>query len=204
MKIQHALPQGPHLRSLLELMVMVLVLLTFLSSCDGLTEQPPSNQGNNQLRDAGYRALKKLLGDEKRLKTFRIVKDVVTIGETSRPSATLIDDIATTSSSSLEEMDKLATLEPRIMLDKPGPTQLGGEILDALRVATAKDLITASGEEFEASLIISQAQVLRMISLLLKELSELDPNTTRQAWLEGLADKYEGFYQRAIARLMIK
>lgn len=204
MKVRHALPQGLQLRSLPGLIVMVLVLMMFLVSCGDSTELPPPDQGNNQSRDAGYRVLKKLLEDEKHLKTLRIVKDVITLGETSRPSVTLIEDIAGTSSRSLEEMDELIKLEPGIMLDKAGPTQLGGKILDALRKSTAKDLITASGDDFEVSLIISQAQVLRLISQLLKELSQLEPNTTRQAWLVDLADRYEDFYQRAVARLVIK
>lgn len=72
-----------------------------------------------------------------------------------------------------------------------------------MRLATAKELITASGEDFEVSLVLSQTQVLHLISQLLSELRELDPNPRRQGWLAELAGEYEKLYSRAVARLAV-
>jgi hypothetical protein len=182
---------------------MVLVLLPFLVSCDGVSVQPCLEQGNSHPRDIGYSVLRKLLSDEQNIKAFRIVKNVITFQTTTDSTNNLIDDIASISSRSLTDIEKLATMEPIIILDKPGPPQFAGEILNALRVATASDLIMASRDDFEVNLILSQTQALRLISQLLKELRELDPNVKRQAWLEDLAVEYEDLYSRAVARLSV-
>ncbi|HUT40644.1 MAG TPA: hypothetical protein VM011_04815 [Gammaproteobacteria bacterium] len=182
---------------------MVIALLPFLISCDSFSERLHPEQTASHPRDAGYRALRTLLSDEQHIKTLRIVKSVVTFQATSDSTIALIDDIATTASSSLAEIDKLATLEPEINFDESAPAQLGSEILDALRVATAWELISASRDDFELNLVLSQTQALRLISQLLKELQKLDPNAKRQVWLAGLDDNYVDLYRRAVARLSV-
>ena len=203
MRSHHAITRVTGFRTMHLFAAIVLVLLPFLISCDGVSVQPCLEQENSHPRDVGYSVLRKLLSDEKNVEAFRIVKNVITFQTTTDSTNTLIDDIASTSSSSLSDIDKLATLEPVIILDEPNPAQLGREILDALRVATASDLIMASRNDFEVYLILSQTQALRLISQLLKELRELDPNVKRQAWLEDLAVEYEDLYSRAVARLSV-
>lgn len=203
MRKHHALSCVTGLRTMHGFAAMVLVLLPFLVSCDGVSVQPCLEQGNSHPRDIGYSVLRKLLSDEQNIKAFRIVKNVITFQTTTDSTNNLIDDIASISSRSLTDIEKLATMEPIIILDKPGPPQFAGEILNALRVATASDLIMASRDDFEVNLILSQTQALRLISQLLKELRELDPNVKRQAWLEDLAVEYEDLYSRAVARLSV-
>lgn len=187
--------------------IAALVLLPLLTACDTACDAVcgkfQSAAATVQPRDSGYAVLRKLLGDEKHVNTLRIVKSAITFSKSSERTVTLIDDIATTSARALDEMDALAALKPVINPDTAGREQLGSEILDALRLATARELITATGEDFEISLVLSQVQVLRLISQLLRELQELDPNTRRQAWLADLARDYESLHSRAVARLSV-
>lgn len=187
--------------------VLLLALLPLTSACDGASDTtcerlcPARTAG--QPRDTGYAVLQKLLGDEEHVKTLRIVKSVVTLHKSSAATSALIDDIARVSAAGLADLERLVTLQPAIDPDVSSEERLGNGILDALRVATARDLILASGDEFEVNLVISQTQALRLITQLLKELQAIDPNPRRRSWLDGLAGKYEKLYSRAMARLSV-
>lgn len=194
----------PPPRTLPGLLIALLALLPLLVSCDAVCERPQPAGAAGQPRDAGYAVLKKLLGDEEHVNTLRIVKSVVTFRKASDSTIDLIDDIATVSARGLDDLDTLVALKPAINLDASGQERLGSDILDALRITTARDLITASADEFEISLVLSQIQALRLIGQLLEELRELDPNPKRQAWLAGLAGEYEALYSRAVARLSVR
>ncbi|MGB5474407.1 MAG: hypothetical protein WBQ78_13155 [Gammaproteobacteria bacterium] len=207
MKRTYSTARHPPLRTLPGLAVMALVVLPLLASCDAVckavceTSQPAGEIG--QPRDIGYAVLKKLLDDEQHVKTLRIVKSIITLSKASDPTAELIDDIATVSARGLDDLETLVALRPAINLDTSSQEQLGSDIFNALRVATARELITATGDDFELSLVLSQIQALRLIGQLLKEIQELDPNPKRQAWLAHLASDYETLYSRAVARLSI-
>jgi hypothetical protein len=181
----------------------VLVLLPVLAGCDAVCERCQPVSANGLPRDSGYAVLEKLLGDEAHLDTLRIVKSAVTFTRASDPTVDLIDDIATVSARGLDDLDRLVTLHPVITPEISREERLGSDILDALRVVTAWELLSASGDDFELRLVLSQVQALRLISQLLEELRELDPNPDRQAWLANLASDYEDLYDRAVARLSV-
>lgn len=208
MTVPYPATRRPALYLLSGLVITALVLLPLLTACDAACDavcarvQPAA--AAVEPRDSGYAVLRKLLGDEQHVNTLRIVKSAITFSKSSDRTIDLINDIATTSARGLDDLDALAALRPAINPETAGQERLGSEILDALRLATARELITATGEDFELSLVLSQVQVLRLISQLLGELQELDPNTRRQAWLADLAGNYEKLYGRAVARLSVK
>jgi hypothetical protein len=187
----------------LALGLCVFVSALFLVSCDKPDTRTAPLPEQAQARDAGYRVLRKLLGDEQHLKALRLAKMVVTLQTISEPTGQLIDDIAAASSTSYDRLEQMAALEPGIRFDTSCSTILEHAVLDPLRLATAKDLVTVPGDKFEISLLVSQVQALRMISQLVMELRDLDPNAHRQAWLDKLAAEYKALYKRAIARLVL-
>ncbi|MEZ5542832.1 MAG: hypothetical protein R3F42_12435 [Pseudomonadota bacterium] len=193
----------PRAGALPGLAVTLLALLPLLCACDSFTAIPQPAPTGNAARDDAYRVLHTLLRDERYIKALRIIKDTITFQASTAATASLIDDIATLSSRSLDQIDKLAALDPAIDLGAATADRFGSKILDALRVATARDLITASREDFEVNLVVSQTQALRVISQLLEELQALDTNHRRQTWLADLAAKYEALYRRAVARLAV-
>lgn len=183
--------------------MLVLAVLLCLGSCQqpDLPTAPLPEQA--QARDAGYSVLRKLLGDEQHLRTLRLAKMVVSLQAISAPTRKLIDDIAAASAGDSDRLDRIAALEPRIRFDASCSTTLDRAMLDPLRLATAKELVMAPDDEFEIRLVVSQVQALRLISQLVAELGDLDPNTQRQAWLGELATRYGALYKRAVARLSL-
>jgi hypothetical protein len=183
--------------------IAILIFSPFLVSCDDSGHNPTPVQESDQARSIGYSLLRKLLRDEQYIKAIRLAKSVFTFRALADPTKTLIDDIAARSSEKLTELDRLATLEPAITFGESCPAMLDQAMLNALRVTTAKDLVLASKDDFEVNLVVSQIQALRMISHLLTELRDIDPNAERQAWLERLSTDYEALYRRAVARLSL-
>jgi hypothetical protein len=170
--------------------------------------QPPDSPAaavpeQAQARDAGYSVLRKLLGDEQHLRVLRLAKMVVSLRAISGPTRKLIDDITDAAAGDSDRLDRVAALEPRIRFDASCSTLLDRAMLDPMRLATAKELVMAPGDEFEIRLVVSQVQALRMISQLVGELGDLDPNAQRQAWLGELSARYEALYKRAVSRLSL-
>ncbi len=183
--------------------LLVIVLSMLLAACGQPHEHAVPVQGQVPARDAGYSVLRKMLGDEQHLKTLRVAKSVVTLNNVSDPTRRLIDDIAAASSTGLDRLDGIAALKPRISFDSSCSSMLDRAMLDPMRLSTAKDLLMASGDEFEIRLVVSQVQALRMISELAGELRDLDPNVQRQVWLQELSGQYAALYKRAVASLSL-
>ena len=69
-------------------------------------------------------------------------------------------------------------------------------------MSTAKEFFLET-DDFEKDLLISQSQILRVISHLAKQLGEKETNTKRKAWLNKLAQRYEKYYQQVYVRILI-
>jgi hypothetical protein len=185
------------------MLAAVLASLVWLAACDSTGEHQAHSRKADQGRDAGYEILRTLLADERHIETLRLLKTVVNLRNTTDPTNLLIDDIAAASAANLEQIEQLAGLEPPVILGESRPDQIDQAVIDTLRMTTARNLVLASRDDFELMLVVSQVQALRLISQLSGELRNIDPNTRRQTWLEGLAVQYEDLYQRAVARLSL-
>lgn len=152
--------------------------------------------------DAGYSALKLFLEDEQHLTTIRRIKLVLAFESISGKSKKLIDEIADSSEQALEDLEKLATAKPVIVFEEFSDESIGKATLDSMRIATAKEFLFES-DDFEKDLLISQSQILRVISHLAKQLEEKETNAKRKAWLNKLAIRYEKYYQQVYARISI-
>ena len=190
-------------RRLIPGLLVPVVFLLCLVSCQQPDLPTASLPAQAQAMDAGYSVLHRLLGDEQHLRVLRLAKMVVSLQAISSPTRKLIDDIAAASAADSDRLDQIAALEPRIRFDASCSAMLDRAMLDPMRLATAKTLVMAPGDEFEIKLVVSQVQALYMISQLIAELGKLDPNTQRQAWLGELAGRYEALYKRAAARLSL-
>ena len=153
--------------------------------------------------DAGYSALKLFLEDEQHLTTIRRVKLVLAFEGISDNSRKIIDRIADSSEQALEDLEKLATAKPAIVFEEFSDESIGKATLDSLRISTAKEFLFET-DDFEKDLLISQSQILRVISHLAKQLAEKEPNAKRKAWLNKLAIRYEKYYQQVHARISVR
>ena len=161
-----------------------------------------SHQKTTNTVDAGYSALKLFLEDEQHLTTIRRVKLVLAFEGISDNSRKIIDQIADSSEQALEDLEKLATARPVIIFEDFSDESIGKATFDSLRIATAKEFLFET-DDFEKDLLISQSQILRVISHLAKQLAEKETNAKRKAWLNKLAIRYEKYYQQVYARISI-
>jgi len=161
-----------------------------------------SHQQAGNTVNAGYSALKLFLEDEQHLTTIRRVKLVLAFESISGKSTKLIDEIADSSEQALEDLEKLATAKPVIVFEEFSDESIGKATLDSMRIATAKEFLFET-DDFEKDLLLSQSNILRVISHLAKQLEEKETNAKRKAWLNKLAIRYEKYYQQVYARISI-
>ena len=152
--------------------------------------------------DSGYSALRLFLQDEQHLTTLRRVKLVITFEGISDKSTRLVDEIAETSEQALDDLEKLAAARPAIVFEEFSDDSIGKATFDSLRIAAAKEMLLET-EDFEKDLLLSQSNILRVISHLAKQLEEKETNAKRKAWLNKLAVRYEKYYQQVYARISI-
>ena len=152
--------------------------------------------------DSGYSALKLFLEDEQHLTTLRRVKLVLAFEGISDKSTRLVDEIAETSEQALDDLEKLAAAKPVIVFEEFSDDSIGKATFDSLRIATAKELLLET-DDFEKDLLLSQSNILRVISHLAQQLEEKETNAKRKAWLNRLAIRYEKYYQQVYARISI-
>ena len=150
--------------------------------------------------DAGYSALKLFLEDEQHLTKIRWVKTIITFEGISDRSKKLVDEIADSSEQALEDLELLAMLKPAIVFEEFPDESIGKATLDSLRMETAREFLLYT-DDFEKSLLISQSQILPVISHLARKLEEKEINNERKAWLQKLASRYENYYQQIYARI---
>ena len=179
--------------------ISVIFALGVTSAYANTTIAPTPGQSN--LND-GYSALKLFLEDEQYLTLIRRTKSVLTFSSISEPSRKLIDEIADASEKALDELERMTAYSPHITIEDISEHTIAKATLDSMRLETAKEFLV-SGEEFEKSLLVSQMQVLRVISHLAKQLEQNEANAKRKVWLKQLAAQYEKYYKQVFARLSV-
>lgn len=169
------------------------LILTFLS----LTATAPAYSASNTLATGpGYSLLRQLLVDEHHLTTIRRFKRILNFGGINEHSAELIDQISSSSDNALQQLDALATEQPAIQFDQLDEPNIAITTFDALRYDMARKFIF-DGERFEKDVLLSQMQVLPVISHLTKQLEMNESNAQRKKWLHNLAERYVDFYKRS-------
>jgi hypothetical protein len=184
-----------------------LILITCLSGFLIIADSPVSNSDGQQtssVRDtsAGYSALKLFLEDEQHLTIIRRTEIVITFSGISEKSTVLIDKIADTSEQSLAELEKLSKSEPAFSFKEFSDEMIAKATIDSLRMNTVKRFIFKP-EDFEKDLLISQLNILPVISHLARQLGEQETNKQRKIWLIKLAHKYENYYQQVNANIEV-
>ncbi len=183
----------------LKLIVLTVLFCTLLATVPAMGARHPSSGAS---LEAGYSALKLFLQDEQHLTTIRRIKTVLTFKGTSTQTTELIDRIADTSEQALDELEQLAAAKPAIVFEEFDDASIGKATLDSMRFTTAKELVFDSGE-FEKSLLISQSQILPVISHLARQLEQNETNAKRKAWLNKLANRFDEYYREVYARIAI-
>lgn len=182
-----------------------LLFITSLISAFVIADNPVVNANNRSATSptsTGYSALKLFLEDEQYLTAIRRTKMVISFSGISEKSEKLIDKISDSSEQAIEELEKLAAVKPSLVFEDFSNETIGKATLDSLRMTTAKEFLLES-ENFEKNLLLSQLNILRVISHLAEQLEEKETSAKRKTWLKKLANRYENYYQQIYARITI-
>ena len=185
-------------------LLMIVVLSTLVTSDTQRSNfiEPPQNLSHTSSLSSGYSTLKLLLEDEQHLTTIRRTKMILTFSSISDNSCKLIDNIANSSRQAIDKLDKLAQKKPIIVFKEYSDATIAKATFDSLRMTTAKEFIF-DGENFEKNLLLSQLNVLRLISHLAAQLEEIESSEKRKLWLSKLSKQYEKYYQKVNKRISI-
>jgi len=151
---------------------------------------------------SGYSALRLFLEDEQHLTTIRRIKTALSFEGISDRSKKLVDEIADTSERALDELEILVADRPAVVFEDFSDESIGKATLDSLRIATAKEFLLDT-DDFEKNLLLSQSNILRVISHLATQLEEKETSDRRKAWLNKLALSYENYYRQVYALITI-
>ncbi len=182
-----------------------LLAITGLITAFVIADNPVVNADNRSAVSTtatGYSALKLFLEDEQYLTAIRRTKMVISFSGISDKSRKLIDAISDTSEQAIDELEKLSAVKPSFVFEEFSNETIGKATLDSMRITTAKELLLES-ENFEKNLLLSQLNILRVISHLAIQLEEKETSGKRKAWLNKLANRYENYYQQIYARIKI-
>lgn len=182
-----------------------LLVITGLITAFVIADNPVVNAKNRSAASpvaTGYSALKLFLEDEQYLTAIRRTKMVISFSGISDKSRKLIDAISDSSEQAIEDLEKLSAVKPSFVFEEFSDETIGKSTLDSLRITTAKEFLLES-ENFEKNLLLSQLNILRVISHLARELEEKETSDKRKAWLNKLANRYESYYQQIYGRITI-
>ena len=182
-----------------------LIVITGLIAAFVIAYDPVVYANNRSAASAtatGYSVLKLFLEDEQYLTAIRRTKMVISFSAISDKSIKLIDDINDSSEQAIEELEKLAAIKPAFVFKEFSDETIGKATLDSLRMTTAREFLLES-ENFEKNLLLSQLNILRVISHLARQLEEKETSAKRKAWLNRLAQRYEKYYQQIYLRITI-
>lgn len=169
---------------------LVLFLLVLIAA-------PAHSASKTIATESGYSMLRLFLVDEHYLTAIRRVKSVLSFGGISVTTASFIDEIATASEAALHQLDALAKEQPTIQFDPFDESNIVITTFDALRYSMARQLFLDTAQ-FEKNLLLSQVQILPVITHLIKQLAANETNPQRKKWLADLAREYAGFYKRSV------
>ena len=176
---------------------MQIYLLPLILTVMSLTFTAPAYSATSTVATgSGYTLLRQLLVDEHYLTTIRRVKHILNFGGISASSAKLVDQISSSSENALRQLDALATEPPAVQFDQLDEPNIAISTFDSLRYDMARKFIF-DGERFEKDVLLSQVQVLPVITHLTKQLEANEANSRRKKWLHSLAEHYSQFYKRS-------
>lgn len=177
------------------------LLFCFTASCSIIDATSSTKPAVSEV-NTGYSALALFLENQEQLKTLRSVRSFLTRKQMSSESEKLIDSISEYSAQALKELKTQASKQPTITIKQFSDNSIGMSTFDSLRMSTAKQLMFDS-RNFEKNLLLSQTQILKLISHLAEELRKKEHNRKRKVWLSDLSRRHEDYYTRVYERIAL-
>lgn len=177
------------------------LVLLVLPTADAIADIKNSASVNKNL-STGYSSLKLLLDDEQYLTAVRRTRLVITFSSISEGTTTLIDNIADSSEQALDELEQLAERKPAITFIEFDEYSIVMQTFESIRSDALKSFFF--DDDFEKQLLVSQLNVLRVMSQLAHQLEQLETSTERKHWLRKFSRQYESYYQKVYKRFRLR
>jgi hypothetical protein len=182
---------------------LLLPLLASIVSICLLTGCPSSSHESTAVstsapstRNNCYSLLHQLLDDEKDVSMLHFIK------KEHSDAKNLIKKIADASGRSSKVLEQFAKEDPSIRLAEIGLPP--GEIAtrDSIAATKKEELLGESGDKFELTLLLSQAEALNYGWHLAKIASENEPQPDRAHILAGMSEEMKNLYEEVFAMLL--
>ncbi len=146
-------------------------------------------------RDNCYTLLHQLLSDQKNVGLLRFIK------REENDVKELIKRIAANSAAGAKLLEELAEHNPAIRMDNPGLPQGETATREAIAATKQKELLAQTGEVFELSLLLTQAEALSYGWHLayVASANEIQPDRARA--LAGIGDDMKKLYSEVFTKL---
>ena len=177
----------------------MLLAVVVLTGCQAPRARAPGERGAaTSLRNNCYSLLHQLLDDEKNVSLLRFIK------REEDDVKKLVKQIANDAAAGAKLLEELARHDPSIRLDDfrlpPGEAATRA----AIAVTKKHELLSQSGDAFELSLLLTQAQALSYAWHLAKVAGENEPQPDRARVLAGLSADMEKRYHEVVGLLLVR
>jgi hypothetical protein len=174
--------------------VAFLIASAFVIGCQhAKSDSIESTTPKRQLRNNCCSLLYDLLQDEKNVSKLLIIK-----GE--RPEVNrLIKEISSAAAAGVKKLEELAKPDPRLNLRASGLPAGERATRDAISKTRTRELLLASGDDFELKLLLTQLEALSYASHLAKVAAKNEPQPDRAREFTGLSDEMQRLYSQVLA-----
>ena len=181
------------------LVAALLLVACVVTGCQSPKAAAPSGgRAAQSTRNNCYSLLHQLLNDQKHVSLLRFIK------REHSDVKNLIKKIAVNSATVAKLLEELARHDPSISLDDLRLPPGEAATRDAIAATKQKELLSQTGDEFELSLLITQAEALSYASHLAKVAGANESQPDRARALAGVSADMENFYHEVFVMLLLK
>ncbi len=186
----------------LRLALVLLGLSLGLAAC----ERPAGDAAPASAADAahqdlltGYDLLATTLHDESQLHKLELFRKLTLRGP-KQEVAEVMKRLAEAAGKRAEELEELRALAPDVQGKPAASSPMGDAITEVAKDLGTHEMLHEGGS-FNVRFALLQAQATRMVAAMARAIARFDPNPERVAWLESLAEEFEGYRNDLVAAL---
>lgn len=181
------------------LLTVMLSVACVLTGCQSpKARSPGESAAAPTTRNNCYSLLHQLLNDQKNVGLLRFIK------REQDDVKNLVKKIAANSAAGAKLLEKFATNDPSINLDDLRLPPGEAATREAIASTKKEELLGQTGDKFELSLLLTQAQALSYAWHLAKVAGENESQPDRARALAGLSADMENLYHEVIVLLLSK
>jgi hypothetical protein len=178
------------------LLTSMLSVACLFTGCQSPNARPPVESGATQsTRNNCYSLLHQLLDDQKNVSKLRFIK------REQDDVKNLVKKIAANSATGAKLLEEFARRDPSINLKDSRLPPGEAATRDAIASTKTKELLGQTGDRFELTLLLTQAEALSYAWHLAKVASENESQPDRARALAGVSADMENLYREVFALL---